>query len=100
MEVLGDGVCLIGGVSPIVLCHGTPDDVRRQVLDLFDRLPTRRNLLLCTSDATAYGTPLANLRAVADTFSAGADSLPRVSDFSPQTSLSRVRASECMAANV
>jgi hypothetical protein len=65
MEVLGEGVCLVGGVSPIVLCNGTPDDVRRHVLDLFRRLPSRRNVLLCTSDATAYGTPLANLRAVA-----------------------------------
>jgi len=42
----------------------------------------------------------ANRRAMADAFSAGADSLPRVSDFSPQTSPSRVRTSERMAANV
>jgi hypothetical protein len=36
------------------------------VLDLFRRVPHRRNLLLCTSDATAYGTPVENLRLVAD----------------------------------
>ena len=36
------------------------------VLDLFRRVPSRRNLLLCTSDATAYGTPVENLRAVSE----------------------------------
>jgi uroporphyrinogen-III decarboxylase len=66
MAALGDGVCLIGGVSPVVLANGTPGDVRAHVLDLFRRVPSRRNLLLCTSDATAYGTPVENLRAVSD----------------------------------
>ena len=66
MAELGDGVCLIGGVSPIVLANGTPEDVRSHVLDLFRRMPSRRNLLLCTSDATAYGTPVENLRAVSE----------------------------------
>ena len=66
MAALGDGVCLIGGVSPVVLANGTPEDVRAHVLDLFRRVPSRRNLLLCTSDATAYGTPVENLRAVSD----------------------------------
>ena len=37
MAELGDGVCLIGGVSPVVLANGTPDDVRAEVLDLFRR---------------------------------------------------------------
>ncbi|MDQ1300178.1 MAG: Methylcobalamin:coenzyme methyltransferase [Chloroflexota bacterium] len=64
MAELGDGVCLIGGVSPVVLANGTPDDVRAHVLDLFGRVPSPRNLLLCTSDATAYATPVENLRAV------------------------------------
>jgi uroporphyrinogen-III decarboxylase len=66
MEVLGDGLCLIGGVSPIVLANGSPDDVRAHVRDLFRRVPTRRTLLLCTSDATAYGTPVENLRVVSE----------------------------------
>jgi uroporphyrinogen-III decarboxylase len=66
MEVLGDRVCLIGGVSPVVLANGSPDELRGHVLDLFRRVPHRRNLLLCTSDATAYGTPVENLRLVAD----------------------------------
>jgi hypothetical protein len=66
MNVLGDGVCLIGGVSPIVLAMGTPEELRSHVLDLFARLPGRRNLVLCTSDATAYGTPLENLRLVGE----------------------------------
>jgi len=64
MAELGDDVCLIGGVSPIVLANGTPDDVRAHVLDLFGRVPSGRNLLLCTSDATAYATPVENLCAV------------------------------------
>ncbi len=66
MKVLGDGVCLIGGVNPIILARGSAEEVRAHVLDLFRRVPHRRNLLLCTSDATAYGTPVANLRLVAD----------------------------------
>jgi hypothetical protein len=66
MDVLGDGVCLIGGVSPIVLANGTPAQLRAHVLDLFRRVPSRRNLLLCTSDATAYATPVENLKLVAD----------------------------------
>ena len=41
MAELGDGVCLIGGVSPIVLANGTPDDVRAHVLDLFRPRPFR-----------------------------------------------------------
>jgi uroporphyrinogen-III decarboxylase len=61
---LGEGVCLIGGVSPVVLANGSPDEVRAHVIDLFRRMPSRRNLLLCTSDATAYGTPVENLAAV------------------------------------
>lgn len=65
MAELGDGVCLIGGVSPIVLANGAPAQVREHVLDLFGRVPHRRNLLLCTSDATAFATPVENLRAVA-----------------------------------
>ncbi|OQA46734.1 MAG: methylcobalamin:coenzyme M methyltransferase [Chloroflexi bacterium ADurb.Bin325] len=66
MAELGDDVCLIGGVSPIVLANGTPAQVREHVLDLFSRVPHRRNLLLCTSDATAFATPVENLRAVAE----------------------------------
>jgi hypothetical protein len=66
MDVLGDSVCLIGGVSPVVLANGSPAELRAHVLDLFHRVPHRRNLLLCTSDATAYGTPVENLQLVAD----------------------------------
>ena len=65
MRELGDGVCLIGGVSPIVLANAAPAEVRDHVTDLFRRVPSRRNLLLCTSDATAFGTPVENLRTVA-----------------------------------
>lgn len=64
MEILGDDICLIGGVSPIVLANGQPAELRAHVHDLWERLPSRRNLLLCTSDATAYGTPVENLRLV------------------------------------
>jgi hypothetical protein len=66
MDALGDRVCLIGGVSPVVLANGSAAELRGHVLDLFRRVPHRRNLLLCTSDATAYGTPVENLRLVAD----------------------------------
>jgi uroporphyrinogen-III decarboxylase len=66
MKELGDGVCLIGGVSPVVLANGKPEEVRAHVLDLFRRMPSRRNLLLCTSDATAFGTPVENLRLVSE----------------------------------
>ena len=60
MAELGDGVCLIGGSSHRAR-ERRPAQVREHVLDLFGRvLP--RNLLLCTSDATA-GTPVENLRA-------------------------------------
>ncbi|MBM4456706.1 MAG: hypothetical protein FJ011_02885 [Chloroflexi bacterium] len=53
MREPGDGVCLIGGVSPIVLANAGPEEVRDHVADLFRRVLSRRNLLLCTSDVLA-----------------------------------------------
>jgi hypothetical protein len=73
VKELGDDVCLIGGVSPVILANGSPEDVRRHVRDLFRRMPSRRNLLLGTSDATAFGTPLENLRVVAEMVKEGFD---------------------------
>lgn len=65
-EVLGDEICLIGGVNPVILANGQLEALRAHVLNLWKRVPSPHNFLLSTSDATAYGTPVDNLRLVAE----------------------------------
>jgi hypothetical protein len=62
----GDGKVIIGGVEPAALARMDVDETRAYVTRVLDRMPTLRSFVLSTGDATAYGTPVENIRAVAD----------------------------------
>jgi hypothetical protein len=57
---------LIGGVEPAALARMDVRETRAYVTRVLDQMPTFRSFVLSTGDATAYGTPVENLRAVAD----------------------------------
>jgi hypothetical protein len=61
----GDKV-IIGGVEPAALARMDACETRAYVTRVLDEMPTLRRFVLSTGDATPYGTPVENLRAVAD----------------------------------
>ncbi|HEX7542412.1 MAG TPA: uroporphyrinogen decarboxylase family protein [Anaerolineales bacterium] len=62
----GDDRIIIGGVEPAALARMDANQTRAYVTRILDEMPTLRHFVLCTGDATAYGTPVENLRAVQD----------------------------------
>ena len=62
----GSDRVIIGGVEPAALARMDEDQTRAYILRVLDQMPTLRRFVLCTGDATAYATPVENLRAVAD----------------------------------
>lgn len=62
----GDDRVLIGGVEPAALARMDEAETRAYVTRILDQMPTLRRFILSTGDATPYGTPVENLRAVAD----------------------------------
>jgi hypothetical protein len=61
----GDKV-IIGGVEPAALARMDAYETRAYVTRVLDEMPTLRRFVLSTGDATPYGTPVENLRAVAN----------------------------------
>jgi hypothetical protein len=61
----GDKV-IIGGVEPAALARMDACETRAYVTRVLDQMPTLRRFVLSTGDATPYGTPVENLRAVTD----------------------------------
>ena len=61
----GDKV-IIGGVEPAALARMDAAETRAYVTRVLDEMPTLRRFVLSTGDATPYGTPIENLRVVAD----------------------------------
>jgi uroporphyrinogen-III decarboxylase len=61
---LGPEKIIIGGIEPPRLERMTVPETRAYITDILERMPTYRRFILSTGDATAYGTPVANLRAV------------------------------------
>ncbi|MBE3038617.1 MAG: hypothetical protein IMZ62_07385, partial [Chloroflexi bacterium] len=61
----GDKV-IIGGVEPAALARMDAGETRAYVTRVLDQMLTLRRFVLSTGDATAYGTPVENLRAVTD----------------------------------
>jgi hypothetical protein len=57
---------IIGGVEPAALARMDTDQTRAYVTRILDQMPTLRRFILSTGDATAYGTPVENLRAVSE----------------------------------
>jgi hypothetical protein len=62
----GDNRIIIGGVEPAALAQMDVAQTRAYVTDVLDRMPTLRSFVLSTGDATPYGAPVENIRAVAD----------------------------------
>ena len=62
----GDDKVIIGGVEPAALTRMDACETRAYVTRVLDQMPTLRRFVLSTGDATPYGTPVENLRAVAD----------------------------------
>ncbi len=61
----GDKI-IIGGVEPAALARMDENETRTYVTRVLNQMPTFRRFVLSTGDATAYGTPVENLRAVTD----------------------------------
>jgi len=62
----GDDKVIIGGVEPAALARMDACETRAYVTRVLDQMSTLRRFVLSTGDATPYGTPVENLRAVAD----------------------------------
>ncbi len=62
----GSEKIILGGIEPPLLQRMTVEQTRVYIADILDRMPTFRRFILSTGDATSYGTPIANLRAVTD----------------------------------
>lgn len=64
-KLVGEQVCLMGGVSPLeALAQGTPDDVAQAVQACHAAHPGRRGLILSAGGGTSPGTPAENIEAL------------------------------------
>jgi len=64
-KLVGEGVCLMGGVAPLeVLTQGAPEDVRRVAAACQATHPQRRGLILSAGGGTSPGTPAENIDAL------------------------------------
>lgn len=64
-EAWGLEKVIIGGIDPPTLARMSVEETREYVTRVLDQMPTFGGFILSTGDATAYGTPVENLRAVA-----------------------------------
>lgn len=55
---------IFGGLEPAALERMTPTETCQYTTRLLEQMPTFRRFLLGTGDATAHGTPVANLQAI------------------------------------
>jgi len=62
----GNEKIIVGGIEPSALVRMTVEETRQYVTTILDQMPTFSRFILGTGDATAHGTPVANLRAVSD----------------------------------
>ena len=65
-QAWGASKLIIGGTEPSALERMSVAETRTYVRQVLDLMPTFRGFILSTGDATAHGTPLANLRAVSE----------------------------------
>ena len=61
-----DGKIIIGGIEPPALRRMTVKETEEYVLNIFRSVAPGKNFILSTGDATAYGTPLENLKKVTE----------------------------------
>lgn len=57
---------LIGGLEPPALARMSKEETLKYVIDFINNMPDKRGVILSTGDATPYGTPIENLRAITD----------------------------------
>ncbi len=65
-EKLGNDKIIIGGIEPASLKQLSKKEVKDYVIDLLKKMQPGHNFILSTGDATPYGTPIENLKTVAD----------------------------------
>lgn len=63
-EAWGPEKIIIGGLEPPALERMSVQETREYVIWVLDQMPTFRRFILSTGDATSYGTPMENLRAI------------------------------------
>ncbi|MGD1995948.1 MAG: uroporphyrinogen decarboxylase family protein [Anaerolineae bacterium] len=62
-QAWGPEKVIIGGLDPPTLERVSAEETREYVASVLDQMPTFRRFILSTGDATAYRTPVENLRA-------------------------------------
>ncbi|MCL2351148.1 MAG: uroporphyrinogen decarboxylase family protein [Firmicutes bacterium] len=60
------GKLIIGGIDPSRLCLASPPEIGELARETILRVKDGGKVILCTGDATAAGTPMGNLRLVAE----------------------------------
>jgi len=60
----GDRKVIIGGIDPVSLAMEDVPAVLDSVTEIICRMPDKRGFILSTGDATAHGTPIANIVSV------------------------------------
>jgi uroporphyrinogen-III decarboxylase len=57
---------ILGGIEPPAIERMSVEETRSYILKILDGMPTLTRFILSTGDATAHGTPVANLRAISE----------------------------------
>jgi len=60
---------IVGGLEPPTLVRMNVEETRQYATAILDQMPTFSRFILGTGDATAHGTPVANLRAISEVVS-------------------------------
>ncbi len=72
---------IIGGIEPPSLVWMSVEETLNTVVEIIEKLETKRSFILSTGDATPHGAPINNLLAITDLIKAlGADSLKNTVD--------------------
>ena len=66
----GEEKLILGGLEPAALVRMDIEGTRSYVSRVLEQMPTFRRFILSTGDATAHGTPLENLRTIAEVVAA------------------------------
>jgi uroporphyrinogen-III decarboxylase len=66
LKVWGRNKIVIGGIDATAFTQLSVDDIKEYVKDLLEQINPADNFILGSGDATPYGTPLENLKAVTE----------------------------------
>jgi hypothetical protein len=65
-QILGDKFCLSGGISNVILAHGTPEDVRRRCKEVIDIAARDGGYIMDASAIVQNDAKVENVRAMTD----------------------------------